>query len=354
MNLTSAERYSQMREAIMNKNSIGRMRFVYILVCVFGFISQANAGDCISNCLSVWGLSLTDLGASIQASVKVVNESNSSVAARNSTVHGVWTRPDGSMVQQYAKIGTRLRADFKFGIGGVAGIYRFEVVDVIKSGYAFDPAGGVDPTAVIAIQDSYNQTPIAVINTDQLSGEAPLDINFDALSSQDPDGVITSYLWNFGDGTASNEPNLVHSYRVSGSYSATLTVFDDLGARGISSVTIDVLDPLPPDSANCQSQCLALDEFKMSQKPDMVIGKIRVMDGSGNSVYDVNVDAQWTLPDGSTVSQARQNGNSKLTSFNVPASQPGIYTLSVTGVSKTGYQYAPELNVEESSNYLKE
>lgn len=49
-------------------------------------------------------------------------------------------------------------------------------------------------------------------------------------TSTDADGFISSWVWNFGDGQTSNEQNPTHEYSAAGSYTVTLTVFDDFGA----------------------------------------------------------------------------------------------------------------------------
>jgi len=48
-------------------------------------------------------------------------------------------------------------------------------------------------------------------------------------ASVDPDGSVVAWLWSFGDGTESTEPNPLHSYSASGKYDVTLTVIDDSG-----------------------------------------------------------------------------------------------------------------------------
>lgn len=331
-------------------------RFLLTLpILLFACLSmtiQANAGSCTNNCLSVYSLGQTDLGTSIRATIKVVDESVSSRAAKSAMVQGMWTRPDGSTVLQYASIGTRLRADFNFGTGGIAGTYTFEVIDIVKSGYTFDPSSGVELVSSLSIQNSYNQPPTAVINTDRLAGAAPLSINFDALSSHDPDGVIASYLWNFGDGTTAYDPSPSHTYSVSGNYTATLSVLDDVGARASAGVAIYVTEASASATAGCQQQCLSIDAFKMNLRKDKVIGKVRVLDEIGETVYDVTIGATWTLPDGSSVTQTRQNGSRKQTVFRMPATQPGTYTLSVTHVTKAGYQYDPANNKADAADYL--
>jgi hypothetical protein len=49
------------------------------------------------------------------------------------------------------------------------------------------------------------------------------------LCSHDPDGEITQYLWEFGDGKTSSLPTPSHAYVVPGTYLARLTVWDNYG-----------------------------------------------------------------------------------------------------------------------------
>ncbi len=53
---------------------------------------------------------------------------------------------------------------------------------------------------------------------------------FDGHGSSDDDGTITSYGWDFGDGTTANGASVDHPYAGPGSYTVTLTVTDDDGA----------------------------------------------------------------------------------------------------------------------------
>ena len=67
-------------------------------------------------------------------------------------------------------------------------------------------------------------------------------ITFDASSSYDPDGEITSYKWDFGDGWSfeSETGTVTHSYSSAGDYTVTLTVRDNDGAINTSTMTIEV------------------------------------------------------------------------------------------------------------------
>ena len=55
------------------------------------------------------------------------------------------------------------------------------------------------------------------------------------LAQFDTDGNITSYNWNFGDGSTSTAENPSHSYTTAGSYNVSLTVTDNSGLTGFDS-----------------------------------------------------------------------------------------------------------------------
>lgn len=54
---------------------------------------------------------------------------------------------------------------------------------------------------------------------------------FDGFASPDPNGDITEYQWDFGDGTGAFGPIAEHTYDAPGLYQATLTVTDQDGNR---------------------------------------------------------------------------------------------------------------------------
>ena len=68
-------------------------------------------------------------------------------------------------------------------------------------------------------------------------------VAFDASTSTD-DGAIVSYTWSFGDGGTASGAQASHVYALPGTYTATLVVEDDKGARGEASETVTVA-PLP-------------------------------------------------------------------------------------------------------------
>ena len=70
-------------------------------------------------------------------------------------------------------------------------------------------------------------------------------ITFNASASCDPDGNITSYEWDFGDGNITNTTHeiLNHSYSETGNYDVTLTVTDD---DGVTNSTTKIITVYPP------------------------------------------------------------------------------------------------------------
>lgn len=90
-----------------------------------------------------------------------------------------------------------------------------------------------------------NQPPIAALTAAPVSGGVPLTVQFDGSSSRDPDGKITEYLWDFGDGSTGSGPKVSHTYTQAGLYLAVLTVRDDRGSTALEKVLIRVGNPPP-------------------------------------------------------------------------------------------------------------
>ena len=76
---------------------------------------------------------------------------------------------------------------------------------------------------------SIGTPPIPQFNVNVSSGPAPLTVLFTDSSS----GLPTSWHWNFGDGTTSDEQNQIHIYEVPGIYGISLTVNNTFGNASI-------------------------------------------------------------------------------------------------------------------------
>jgi len=85
-----------------------------------------------------------------------------------------------------------------------------------------------------------NHVPVAVIIANPISGEAPLEVSFEASQSYDLDGDAISYKWDFGDGRTGQGQTVTHAFASHGNHIVQLTVTDTKGTKGVSSITIIV------------------------------------------------------------------------------------------------------------------
>jgi PKD repeat protein len=91
----------------------------------------------------------------------------------------------------------------------------------------------------------WNDSPVAVFTESAETVYTGETITFNATDSYDPDGNITSYFWDFGDGTNATGVIVEHSYADDGNYTVTLTVTDNIGATGTATATKTVLNRSP-------------------------------------------------------------------------------------------------------------
>ncbi|MAD88384.1 MAG: collagenase [Pseudoalteromonas sp.] len=73
-------------------------------------------------------------------------------------------------------------------------------------------------------------------------------INFSSAGSYDPETSISSFNWDFGDGTSSSLANPVHTYSAAGDYIVTLTATDSEGLSRTESTTAKVLGDTTPNN----------------------------------------------------------------------------------------------------------
>jgi len=86
-----------------------------------------------------------------------------------------------------------------------------------------------------------NKPPVADANG-PYTGTEGVPLTFDGSGSNDPDGAIFSYEWDFGDGYNGTGVNPTHTYAQNDTYTVTLTVTDNLAATDTNTTTATIND----------------------------------------------------------------------------------------------------------------
>jgi len=121
----------------------------------------------------------------------------------------------------------------------------------VSTGHAYTTAGSYVVSLTISdaigrtAQNSQNIIVSAGLNPSAAFASSPTDprvnqpVNFNASGSRAAPGrTITSYEWDFGDGTFGQGINTSHSYGLARTYVVVLTVTDDSGKKGTATGSV--------------------------------------------------------------------------------------------------------------------
>jgi serralysin len=213
------------------------------------------------------------------------------------------------------------------------------------------PSSGIelgDAEAVGTILDDDlppNQLPNAVVTASATSGFAPLTVNFTGSGSSDPDGTIVSYGWTFGDGGTSTAQNPSRTYSTPGTYTATLTVTDNRGGTDTASVQI-VVSQNPALVMHVGNIAMTL---VTSNAGTSARATVRIVNASNQPIAGATVTGNWTgLAKSTSTAATDANGYAVLTSR--ASKKKGTFTITITGVTRSGYTYNASANVETTKS----
>jgi PKD repeat protein len=227
-----------------------------------------------------FGFAETVQGQTVEVTAPVLNPGGQSVALRviGTPANGRVARIDGSTFTYVPNpdfVGTE-----KFFYTAVAASGASSTGSVTISVYPGEnpPDPNVAPTAV------FTATPV--------SGIAPLTVKLDASGSGDTDGRIESYSWNFGDGTTGSGVAPTHIFTTPGTYIVALTVIDDDGEAGTTTVSVNVAAP-PVVDDKCFGKAPTIkgtsgsDRLVGTEGDDVIAGFAGddVIDGKGGNDY---------------------------------------------------------------------
>ena len=137
-------------------------------------------------------------------------------------------------------------------------------------------------------------------------------VNFDGSNSTG-DTSITSYAWNFGDGTptvSETDPITTHIYTQPGVYTVILTVWDEADNEDTDSCTVTVLDVTPPVA---------------DAGLDQTVDEDTIVTFEASASYD---------PEGGTITKYEWNFGDGASGTGVTPThiytEPGVYTVTLT------------------------
>jgi len=144
-----------------------------------------------------------------------------------------------------------------------------------------------------------NRPPVADLSTSAAILDKEETVTFNASGSYDPDGIIVSYSWDFGDGNTATGVEVDHAYEDDGVYTVTLTVIDDDDATGSATATKNVLNRPPIASFTENATIVSKDEaihFDASEShdPDGTIVNYLWDFGDGNTTTGVTSDHAYS------------------------------------------------------------
>ena len=216
--------------------------------------------------------------------------------------------PDGNIVAYSWNFGDGSTAS------GASASHSFSIAGAYTVNMTLtDNSGSMSSTTLIISVD--DRPPVAVISSTSTNPLTGTSISFDGTSSSDPDGSVVSYAWSFGDGSTGSGPRTTHAFATAATYTVNLTITDNNGSVGSTSLLLLIQDRPP----------------------------IVTVLGSANTAFTgilVSFNSTGTYdPDGSVVSYSWNYGDG-LTGSGPTTSHsftlPGTYSVNLTATDNSG------------------
>jgi PKD repeat protein len=170
--------------------------------------------------------------------------------------------------------------------------------------------------------DNVNDPPVTSFTYD-CSG---LSCDFDATGSNDPDGNIVLYEWDFGDTNSDTGSTVQHTYAGADTYTVILTVTNDdaIPVQDTDSQNVTVTEAVDPVSLHVANINLGTQNAGQGNKEGRA--RVTIEDDQGNPIENASVTGTFT-------------GDYNETVVGVLTDSNGVATLITTGTGRGSIQY---------------
>ena len=236
--------------------------------------------------------------------------------------------PDGSV------------ASWSWDFGGTGSA---DLSDPQNPTFAYDTAGSYTVTLTVADNEGAEDSAAKLVTPgENLAPTASFTFSTSNLTvsftdtSEDSDGSIASWSWDFGDTTTSTSQNPSHTYASGGTYNVTLQVMDNEGETASVTQSVTVTEPQAPTAS-----------FDISSNPcgegEMIDNRCSFYDTSTDSDGEI-VTWDWDFGGGTVAGGIPCcPGHEMLVDF--PADGPNPETVSLTVTDDDGATHTATMEV---------
>ena len=205
-----------------------------------------------------------------------------------------------------------LSVDLNIGLTpGKTTIFTMKAFDVNGNESAMSAPYRLEVPAAV---ENNNFVPTPLLGVSAQSGAAPLPVQFTAKGSTDFDGAITSYFWEFGDGSSAVGVNVSYMYQTAGTFPVKLTITDDNGSQVVSEKVVTV-------TSGIKAMAMPVSDFKILPQDPTPLQAV-CLSGLASTVSGGKISHYfWDFGDGKSAT-----GAITLHRYG----QPGTYTVTLT------------------------